>query len=49
LEELITVLLSMLEPQGTLAVQSNFLWINLFAIAIIALVAVACLAALKKT
>lgn len=43
------MLLSMLAPQGTLAAQSNFLWINIFAVAVIALVAVACAMALKKT
>ena len=42
------MLLSMFEP-ATLAVQSNFLWINLFAVAIITLVAVGCAVALKKT
>jgi hypothetical protein len=42
------VLLSMFEP-ATLAVQSNFLWINMLAVAIISLVAVACAVALKKT
>jgi hypothetical protein len=49
LEELITVLLSMLPPQEILAVQNNYLWVNILAIAIIGLVAVACAVALKKT
>jgi hypothetical protein len=48
-EELISVLLSMLQPQGILAAESNFLWINILAVAIIGLVAVACAMALKKT
>jgi hypothetical protein len=43
------VLLSMLQPQGILAAESNFLWINILAVAIIGLVAVACAVALKKT
>ncbi len=42
------MLLSMFEP-ATLAVQSNFLWINMLAVAIISLVAVACAVALKKS
>jgi hypothetical protein len=42
------VLLSIFEP-ATLAAQSNFLWINLLAIAVIALVALACAVALKKS
>ncbi len=42
------MLLSMFEP-ATLAVQSNLLWVNLFAVAFIALVAVACAVALKKS
>ncbi|MGH9009350.1 MAG: hypothetical protein ACRDYF_05805 [Acidimicrobiia bacterium] len=49
MEELITVLLSMLSPEGILAAQSNFLWVNILAVAIIAVVAAACAAALKKT
>ena len=40
------MLLSMLQP---LAAQSNFLWINILAVAIIGLVALACAVALKKT
>jgi hypothetical protein len=47
-EELISVLLSIFEP-ATLAAQSNFLWINILAVGIISLVAVACAVALKKT
>jgi hypothetical protein len=42
-----SVLLSMFEPV-TIAAQSNFLWINLLAVAVIALVALACAVALKK-
>ncbi len=49
LEELITVLLSMLAPDGVLAAQSNFLWVNILALVIIALVALACAVALKKS
>lgn len=41
--ELISVLLS------TLAVQSNFLWINILMVVIIAVAAVAAAAALKKS
>jgi hypothetical protein len=39
----------MLQPQGILAAQSDLLWINILAVAIIGLVAVACAVALKKT
>ncbi len=39
--------LSTLSP--ILAVESNFLWINMLAVAIVTLAAVACAAALKKT
>ncbi len=43
------MLLSMLAPDGILAAQSNFLWVNILAVAVIALVAVACAVALKKS
>jgi hypothetical protein len=49
LEELMSMLLSMLAPEGTLAVQSNFLWVNILALVIVGLVAVACAVALKKS
>lgn len=42
------MLLSMFEPT-ILAAQSNFLWVNLLAIGIIAVVALACAVALKKS
>ena len=40
---------TLLAPHEILAVQSNFLWINMLAVAIISVVAVACAVALKKT
>jgi hypothetical protein len=43
------VLLATLVPQGVLAAQSNFLWVNVLAVAIIGIAAVACAMALKKT
>jgi hypothetical protein len=42
-------MLSTLIPQGVLAAQSNFLWVNILAVAIIALAFVAAAVALKKT
>ena len=48
-EELITVLLSTLSAPGILAAESNFLWVNILAVAIIAVAAVAALVALKKS
>ena len=41
-------MLSALSPEGILAAQSNFLWINMLAVAIIAIAATACAVALKK-
>ncbi len=43
------MLLSMLAPEGILAAESNFLWVNILALVIIGLVAVACAVALKKS
>jgi hypothetical protein len=43
------VLLSTLAPQGVLAAQSNFLWVNILMVAIIAVAAVAAAVALKKS
>ena len=42
------VMLSTFSPQGTLAAESNFLWINILAVAIIAVAALAAAIALKK-
>ena len=41
--------LTALSPQGVLAAQSNLLWINMLAVAIISLVAAGCAVALKKS
>jgi hypothetical protein len=49
LEELMTMLLSTLTPHAILAVQSDYTWINIFAVAIIAVMAVGCAVALKKS
>jgi hypothetical protein len=43
------VLLSALSPQGVLATQSNFLWVNFLMVAIIGIAAVAAAVALKKS
>jgi hypothetical protein len=40
--------LTLLAPHGILAAQSNFLWVNILAVAIIAVAAVAAAVALKK-
>jgi hypothetical protein len=40
---------TLLAPQGALAVQSNFLWVNILAVAIIAAAMIAAAVALKKT
>jgi hypothetical protein len=41
--------LTLLTPHEILAAQSNYLWINMLAVAIIAAAALACAMALKKT
>lgn len=43
------MLLSALSPQGVVAVQSNFLWINILAVVIIAIAAIAAAVVLKKS
>ena len=43
------MLLSALSPQGVLAAQSNFLWVNILMVAIITVAAVAAAVALKKS
>lgn len=43
------MLLSTLSPQGILAVQSNFLWVNILMVAIIGIAAVAAAVVLKKS
>ena len=42
------VMLSTLSPSGILAVESNLLWINILAVAIIAAAALAAAISLKK-
>jgi hypothetical protein len=42
-------MLSTLVPQGVIAAQSNFLWVNILMVAIIALAALAAAVALKKS
>ena len=48
-QKLISVLLSVLSPQGVLAAQSNFLWVNILMVAIIGMAAIAAAVALKKS
>jgi hypothetical protein len=48
-EELVMVMLSTLSPHGTLAAQSNLLWVNILMVAIITVAAVAAAVALKKS
>lgn len=43
------MLLSALSPQGVLATQSNFLWVNILAVAIIAIAAIIAAVVLKKS
>jgi hypothetical protein len=42
-------MLSTLVPPGVIAAQSNFLWVNILMVAIIALAALAAAVALKKS
>lgn len=42
------VMLSTLSPSGTLAVESNLLWINILVVAVIAAAALAAAISLKK-